>query len=242
MNKFFWQNFLMNEAGDAGADSGGGSPAAPAPAPADVPAPASDVGASAGGDTGGQAGGFSSSMFDDDAPDDKEQKPDAGSEQNPDAEKYDAEQAFADFKYNLPDGYSLSDDQQKQYIEMAKEKGIKPDQLQTFVDKHIDAQKAQIEQYRGIVSGWEQEVKADPVLGGDNFPTTKKNVNNACSLDGGQEFKQVLANVGLISNPAVVRYLNNLGSMINNDGLVVGSQVKNDQTQDLKSLYNKSNY
>lgn len=237
MNKF-WQNFfLMNEAGADGADGGGGE-AAPVTAGDDTNQP----------DTTTQtAPTFDTGLFNDN-PDGDEKTPEGGEDdpaKKPEdaGEKYDPEQAYSEFKYELPEGYTLTEEQQKQYIEMAKEKGVKPDQLQTFVNEHIQAEQGKIEQYRGIVKEWEGEIMADPVIGGDNFPTTRKNVNAACSIEGGKEFREILSSTGLISNPAVVRYLNKLGTMVNSDGLVIGGKVKNDAAnQDIKSLYNKSNY
>lgn len=232
MNKFWNNYFLMNEAGSDGGDGGSAAPDTQAP----------DTGA----DNGAATPSFDTGLFND-SPEDGAAKPEGGEgepEKKPedDADKYDPEQAFSEFKYELPEGYTLSEEQKKQYIEMAKEKGVKPEQLQTFVNEHIQAEQGKIEQYRSIVSSWESEVKADPVLGGDNFPATRKNVNAACSIEGGQEFRKVLADTGLISNPAVVKYLNKLGTMVNTDGLVLGGQVKETGNQDIKSLYNKSNY
>jgi len=238
MNKFWQKYFLMNEAGGDGADGGSATPPA---TPANPTA-----GESGAENTPPPAPNFDTGLFNDnpDVGANGEKKPDVDPENKPDesGEKYDPEQAYSEFKYELPEGYTLTDDQQKQYIDMAKEKGIKPDQLQTFVNEHIQAEQGKIEQYRGIVKDWEAEVMADPVVGGDNFPATRKNVNAACSIEGGKEFREVLSSTGLISNPAVVKYLNKLGTMVNSDGLVLGGQVKNGTNQEIKSLYDKSNY
>lgn len=232
MNKFWNHYFLMNEAGGETGGEGDGGAAAPAGGEATTTAP--------------ETPNFNSGFMED-APEgeaESEVKTDADSEKKDDVpgEKYDPEAAYADFKYELPEGYSLSEEKQQQYLAMAKEKGVKPEQLQTFVNEHVQAQQSQVDEYKGIVKGWEAEILADPEIGGDNFPTTKKNVNAACSIDGGKEFREVLSSTGLISNPVVVKYLSKLGTMINNDGLVLGGQSKNDSNQDIKTLYNKSGY
>ena len=238
----------MDENNGAGGDLGGGQ------APSDIPSAATTPPVENNADQGGEQNqtpapsdnglNLGGNMFDDPpekTPDEKPTDPNKPAEEKP-ADAYDAEKAYSEFKYELPEGYALTEEKQKEYIEMAKAQGVKPEQLQSFVNKHIEAQTSQIENYKEIVKGWEGEIKADPVLGGDNFAATKKNVNNACSIDGGKEFREVLASTGLISNPAVVKYLNKLGTMINNDGLVTGGQSKDNATQEIKSIYTKSNY
>lgn len=239
MNKF-WQNFfLMNEAGEGGDAGGSPAPADNTPAPtdgADNPGtPAAEPSTST---------GLESNLFDDDTPadDGADNNPDDKSEPEP-KDDYDPEQAFSDFEFQLPEGYTLTDEQKAQYVEMAKEKGVKPEQLQTFVDKHIEAESAKIESFRNTVRSWEQEVINDPEIGGANFKQTKQNVNNACSLEGGAEFKQTLAEIGLISHPSVVRYLNKLGAAMNNDSFVNGGAAKhNDGSIDYTKMYPNSNY
>ena len=230
MNKFGNHYFLMNEAGEGGEGGGSSAPDATQETPIEQHSQ----------DTEQVKTGLESNLFDDTPEDKSDKKPDGEPDQKTD--DYDPEKAFSEFEYKLPEGYTLSDEQKQSYIDMAKEKGVKPEQLQTFVDKHIEAEQVKVGEYRTIVEGWNNEVMADPVIGGSNFPETKKNVNNACSISGGAEFREVLSSVGLISNPAVVHYLNNLGKMINTDGIVTGEQVKSNAGEDYKAIYTKSNY
>lgn len=240
MSKFLRNYFLMEENNGDGGDLGA-APAADTPA---VPAEQSNANVDTPAEIKTDTANLGGNMFDESeenpATDDPEKK--AEETKKTDDAEYDAEKAYSEFKYELPEGYSLTEEKQKEFIDMAKAQGVKPEQLQVFVNKHIEAQDAGVNSYKEMVKGWENEVKADPNLGGENFAATKKNVNSACSIDGGKEFRDVLASTGLISNPAVVKYLNKLGTMINSDNLVQGGQPKKDHSQDVKSIYDKSGY
>ena len=157
---------------------------------------------------------------------------------------YSHDEAYKDFEFKLKDGYSLTDEQKQGYLELAKEKGVKPEQMQTFIDKHIEANEKNLSDYRNTVAEWDNQVKNDPDLGGDNFPQTKKNVNFALSgkIDGGQEVRKLLADTGLISNPSVVKFLNNLGKMIPDGKVETGGQASNGNKTDYKSVYPNTNY
>ncbi|QHJ83824.1 MAG: hypothetical protein [Bacteriophage sp.] len=159
-------------------------------------------------------------------------------------QSYSHEEAYKDFEFKIKDGYSLTDEQKQDYLNIAKEQGVKPDQMQTFIDKHIEATERNLGEYKKTVSDWDNEVRNDPVLGGDNFPQTKKNLNNALSgkIDGGQEVRKLLAETGLISNPSVVKFMNNLGKMLVDGKIENGGIADNQSKADYKSIYPNTQY
>jgi hypothetical protein len=158
--------------------------------------------------------------------------------------EYSHEEAYKDFEFKLKDGYSLTDEQKQDYLNIAKEQGVKPDQMQTFIDKHIEATERNLGEYKKTVADWDNEVRNDPVLGGDNFPQTKKNLNNALSgkIDGGQEVRKLLAETGLISNPSVVKFMNNLGKMLVDGKMENGGIASNQSGPDYKTIYPNTQY
>lgn len=225
---FVVKDFLMNEAGDAGSDSGS-APTTQATTETQsteqkTPETTQTDAGQSGSEVNTNQANFNSGTWDEEG----EQSTTEPKKEPEAVAEYNHDEAYKDFEFKLKDGYSLSDEEKASYLEMAKEKGVKPEQMQTFIDKHIEANESHLNQYRETVKQWDNEVRNDPVLGGDNFPQTKQNLNRALNgkIEGGKEVRQLLAETGLISNPAMVKFLNNLGKIVTDGKVVTGGEVK----------------
>lgn len=137
-------------------------------------------------------------------------EPDKESDKEPDGEE-------VEYKFELPEGFTLPDAVKDDITAMAKEHKLPADVVQKFVTKHAEIKQQELEVARQTIQSWKAETVADPVLGGDNLPGTLKNVNNALSIDGGAEVKEILQQTGLQNHPAFIKFLNAYGKMIRTD-------------------------
>lgn len=230
---------LMNEAGSDGGDGGSATTEAVATTQTEPTTQATNE-----VKTENTASNFNSGAYDDPTENTNTEAQEVKKDGDQEPETYSHDEAYKDFEFKVKDGYELSDEQKSEYLELAKEKGVKPEQMQSFVDEHIKSHERNLDNYKNTVKSWDDEVRNDPVLGGDNFPETRKNLNNAFNgkIEGGQELRSFLAETGLISNPKVVRYFNNLGKIVNDGKMQTGGNVENIQQTDYRSIYPNSGY
>lgn len=89
--------------------------------------------------------------------------------------------------------------------------------------------KVESETEKQIVT-WGEEVLNDPVMGGQNFETTKTYALNVLNKYGDDSLREILRESGYGNNPHVVRFLYKLGKSMASDSLVMpkttGSQEK----------------
>ena len=94
------------------------------------------------------------------------------------------------------------------------------------------------------VSEWRKAVMNDPELGGQNFANTKLNIGRVMQRFGNPEVSALLNQSGIGYNPAFVKFINAVGSVLGNDtGYVNGTQVipqRNNRSDALRSIYNNS--
>lgn len=207
-------HFLMNE---AGADGGQGGGAAAATTSAE---PQSNI---LGGDQAAQ--GQQQQQAGDAAQQTQEgqgQKQEGEGEQ---AQKPVVPEAYA-FK-DLPEGYSISEQQLAEVTPLFKELNLtqeQADKLMAFDAKRaLAAEQAGLEQRQGLVTGWEKSLREDATFGGANFDANVGVAQKALAQFGTPELSTMLKESGLGSHPEVVRLFHRIGQQLAEGQLHSGS-------------------
>lgn len=120
---------------------------------------------------------------------------------------------------NLPDGYSISDEQLAAFSPVLKELGLtqeQADKLVAFdVQRSLAAQEASQQQaveFRNKQVGeWETALRGDAEFGGANFDANVAVAKQALEAYGTPELSAMLSESGLGTHPEVVRFFHKVG-------------------------------
>ncbi|MGG4646040.1 hypothetical protein [Pseudomonas aeruginosa] len=120
---------------------------------------------------------------------------------------------------NLPEGYSISEEQLAAFSPVLKELGLTQEQADKLVafdaQRSLQAQEASQQQaveFRNRqVSKWESELKQDAAFGGANFEANVTVAKQFLADYGTPELSAFLAESGLGSHPEVVRLFHKAG-------------------------------
>lgn len=226
-------HFLMNE---AGADGGQGGGAAAATTSAE---PQSNI---LGGDQGAQ--GQQQQQAGDANQQTQEGQQQAGEKKEGEgeqAQKPVVPEAYA-FK-DLPEGYSISEQQLAEVTPLFKELSLtqeQADKLMAFDAKRaLAAEQAGLEQRQGLVTGWEKSLREDASFGGANFDANVGVAQKALAQFGTPELSIMLKESGLGSHPEVVRLFHRIGQQLAEGQLHSGSGNQSRKT-DAEVFYGKS--
>ncbi|MCE0854074.1 hypothetical protein LU689_29675 [Pseudomonas asiatica] len=183
-------HFLMNESNPDGGPAGGATPPASDPAAPPSQPPAAD-------------------------PAQAPQQPPAEKPADPPAPVVPETYAFA----NLPEGYSISDEQLAAFSPVLKELGLTQEQADKLVafdaQRSLAAQEASqqqaIEFRNKQVGEWEAALRSDAEFGGANFEASVAVAQQFLTDFGSPELSAFLAESGLGSHPEVVRMFHRAG-------------------------------
>lgn len=183
-------HFLMNESNPDGGPAGGATPPASDPAAPPSPPPAAD-------------------------PAQAPQQPPAQQPAEPPAPVVPEAYAFA----NLPEGYSISDEQLAAFSPVLKELGLTQEQADKLVafDAKRSLAAAEASQQQAIefrnkqVGEWETALRSDAEFGGANFDANVAVAQQFLTDFGSPELSAFLAESGLGSHPEVVRMFHKAG-------------------------------
>lgn len=139
----------------------------------------------------------------------------------------------------LPEGMSVSEEDESRLLETVKRFGIKDQEsLQGFVDwaletvKENDAilakQKEESEanaakEWEDIKSGWRESLKGDADFGKE-YDLNIKRANDTIDRFGGSELKSWLKDADLTEHPAVLKTFARIGKEIEDAKLIVGNK------------------
>lgn len=145
--------------------------------------------------------------------DDKAAEADKGETKN-DAPVFDVE------KITVPDNMAIPEDVKEELAAFAKERKLTTEDAQKMVDMHLRMQEKALDQWVKMKQEWANEVKADPVLGGENLQKTIDNCNRFITdfakkpeFGGSQELfegvQNMLTNLGLGNNKYFLQFVTN---------------------------------
>lgn len=149
-------------------------------------------------------------------PKDESEKPEAEQKDDkapePEKKKEDGE-----LKYELkvPEGSSLSEESVKEIEAFAKEHAITPEAAQKLLEREDSILKTFVEAQFEIAKNqslqWQEQVKADKILGGENIKQTAFYAEKALSVFGDKEIRTLLQESGYGNHPAAVRFFRKVG-------------------------------
>lgn len=222
--RLFMRWVLLEEAGGAGDAGGGGAPASAAPA-ATPPAAGAPAAAPAGGATTGAVDGMPKSALGggDETP------PPAGGEKIQDGEPKTGEppktgeEPLTYEKFNLPEGVTLDDTKLAAFTKVAGDARISQEVAQQLVDLYTAelteavngareaAMSEQVKAWGDLNSKWNEEARADPVIGGADFDKNlgamKTALNNVLGKDAPEFFAALDVYGSGTNHPAILRGL-----------------------------------
>lgn len=167
--------------------------------------------------------------------------------QQQDQQSDDALQQEANQDYELQ-AENLDDEDTAELKNFAKKLGLNSKQAQAITGVLDKAQQGFNEDLQGRfntqVSEWRKAVMNDPEIGAQNFANTKLNIGRVMQRFGNPEVSALLNQSGIGYNPAFVKFINAVGSVLGNDtSYVNGEQAtpqRNNRSDVLRSIYNNS--
>ena len=128
-----------------------------------------------------------------------------------------SEGAESEFEISLPEGYELPESTLEDFKALAKETNIKGEQAQKFVDLHTKIMQSQLEAYTIQRKEWVESLKRDPEFGGNKFSANVERANRVIARFGDADLKEVLKSTGLGDNPALVKFMAKVESVMSED-------------------------
>lgn len=153
-----------------------------------------------------------------------------------------APESYADFV--IPEGVAVDGPLMEGFKAVAKELNLSQEAAQKIVDiqtKHVLAQEqAKQDQAKQVVQNWTNELKADPVFGGDKFDENVATVQKAIRTFAGEniaEIEAIFNGTGLGSHPSIVKMFLEIGKRISEDSFQHGHAVNNAPKDAAEVLY-----
>ena len=156
-----------------------------------------------------------------------------------DPEKPEEEKKDVEYKLSLEEESYLNDAHLEELKSLAKDNALSNEEAQKMVDFHektlaeiIDSAEAAEDK---VIEDWAEEVRNDPILGGENLARTSENAKRAVEQFGSPELIEILNETGYGNNRFVVQLLSNIGEFMSDDVLeLAGKELhKPKTTEDL---------
>lgn len=147
-----------------------------------------------------------------------------------------------DGKYDLkmPEGVEVDTALLETFAPQFKELGLTTKQAQALADKFIEAQtkqgEAKSQEWAKTVSGWVDQAKADPEIGGANWDSTAKTASGVVQRFGTPELKEYLNASGAGNHPELIRFMAKVGAMIGEDNPAISENPGNKVAKDTASI------
>jgi hypothetical protein len=114
-----------------------------------------------------------------------------------------------------------------EFATTAKELGINQEGAQRLVDFYAKQAKAEAvkpyEQWHAMQKQWQDEIKADPTIGGDKLEPALEKVSKVLDTYGDPEVRKALSFTGAGNNPAIVRTLVKMAEALSEGGPIIGA-------------------
>lgn len=136
----------------------------------------------------------------------------------------------------FPDGLEISDAHRDEALGIINNRELSPkEQLQALVDLQgklaKEASEGISETWATTQKEWQDEVKADPTVGGDKLPNTLAAVNKLVTEYGDEKLVEVFAMTGAGNNVHMIKFLNTLaGKLLEGGPVPAGSPTNQEET------------
>lgn len=123
---------------------------------------------------------------------------------------------------------------------LAKSLNLNNDQAKEFLSNAESVyNEAQAKAIRAQSLEWQEQLKQDPELGGNNFNKTRANLFAVMSKYGNKEVADIFNKSGLGNHPAFVRMFNEIGKALIQAPVIKGAPAK--RAKDLSDFYYNTN-
>lgn len=134
----------------------------------------------------------------------------------------------------FPEGLEVNETLRDEALAIVNNRELSPkEQLQGLIDLQVklanEASEGISKTWEDTQKAWQDEVKADPTIGGDKLPTTLAAVNKLVTEYGDDKLVEAFALTGAGNNVHVIRFLNNVAGKLLEGGVVSATSPSNQE-------------
>lgn len=142
----------------------------------------------------------------------------------------------------ISEGLELSETARDEALAIINNRELSPkEQLQAFADLQgklaKEASDTISETWTNTQKEWQDEVKADPAIGGDKLPATLSAVNKLVTEYGDDKLIEVFAMTGAGNNVHVIKFLNSIAGKLLEGGIVSATSPTNQDSSAAERLF-----
>lgn len=127
------------------------------------------------------------------------------------------------YEFKFADGAVVPDEAKTAAEAFAKQHNLPPeaaaDLSKLMSDSSLAWPAKHQEELQTLFTGWANEAKADPEIGGEHFEANVALANKAVGMFGNEKFTKLLADTGLGLHPEMVRVFHKIGKLISEDSV-----------------------
>lgn len=132
----------------------------------------------------------------------------------------------------LPEGLEVNETLRDEALALVNNRELSPkEQLQGLIDLQgrlaKEASEGISKTWEDTQKAWQDEVKADPTIGGDKLPATLASVNKLVTEYGDDKLIEAFALTGAGNNVHVIRFLNSIAGKLLEGSVVPATQPSN---------------
>ena len=137
-----------------------------------------------------------------------------------------------DFNFDTPEGFDVEAeaDTLAGLKEFAVDSELPKKTAQSLFDKLLSLRESQNEvnerKRQEAIEAGKKEIKKDPYIGGAKYEETQKAADNILLKYGGADFHKSLVEHGMKNDPAFMRFIGHLNSVLSEDSVVTTSQSR----------------
>jgi len=133
------------------------------------------------------------------------------------------------YPITVPEGMVVNESLMEAVTPIFQEMGLEPEQVQTLADAYSQVElaraKADEQAHLEQMTTWQDEVKADPEIGGAKFDEHLGMANQALKQFGSPELIQLLDETGMGNNKEVIRAFMKVGKELSEGSMVPGGEA-----------------
>ena len=142
----------------------------------------------------------------------------------------------------FPEGLEISDERRDSALAIINNRDLSPkEQLQALVNLQGEIAKEASdtisETWANTQKEWQDEVKADPTIGGDKLPATLSAVNKLVTEYGDDKLVEAFALTGAGNNVHVIKFLNSIAGKLLEGGAVPATSPTNQESTAAERLF-----
>jgi hypothetical protein len=143
--------------------------------------------------------------------------------------------------FKLPDGVQANEEVLGEFAGVAKELGVNQEGAQRLVDLYAKQARAEAvkpyEQWHAMQKQWQDEIKADPTIGGDKLEPALQRVAKVLDTYGDPEVRKALSFTGAGNNPAIIRTLVKMADALSEGGPIAGAPPTGKPKSPAEAMY-----